>query len=249
MEVHHHTHSARKKWTHYFWEFLMLFLAVFCGFLAEYQLEHTIEKQREKQYMQTLIYDLQSDTALLNEGFDRKDGRVIAIDSIFLFFEINPDVEKIPGRVYRHMRRTLWDRTYRRNGTTMDQLKNAGGMRLIRKRIVRDTIAAYELLWQRAEFWREVYMHNQEKSQYLIAKVIVAKDLVAEYRKNPLAGNLAANVIDSLTVQIDINELNEYLNFLHDLKTMTKQDKGFYQGIEQKAEKLIELIKKEYHIE
>jgi hypothetical protein len=28
-------HTSRKKWTHYFWEFLMLFLAVFCGFLAE----------------------------------------------------------------------------------------------------------------------------------------------------------------------------------------------------------------------
>ncbi len=34
-----HTHPAQagqeKKWTHYFWEFLMLFLAVFYGFLAE----------------------------------------------------------------------------------------------------------------------------------------------------------------------------------------------------------------------
>jgi hypothetical protein len=28
MEVHAHTHTERKKWTHYFWEFLMLFLAV-----------------------------------------------------------------------------------------------------------------------------------------------------------------------------------------------------------------------------
>jgi hypothetical protein len=25
MEVHHHSHTARKKWTHYFWEFIMLF--------------------------------------------------------------------------------------------------------------------------------------------------------------------------------------------------------------------------------
>ena len=39
MEVHAHTHTARKKWTHCFWEFIMLFLAVFCGFLAEYQFE------------------------------------------------------------------------------------------------------------------------------------------------------------------------------------------------------------------
>ena len=30
MEVHAHTHTARKKWTHYFWEFLMLFAVVIC---------------------------------------------------------------------------------------------------------------------------------------------------------------------------------------------------------------------------
>jgi hypothetical protein len=34
---------------------LMLFLAVFCGFLAEYQLEHIIEHQREKEYARALI--------------------------------------------------------------------------------------------------------------------------------------------------------------------------------------------------
>ena len=50
MEVHAHTHTPRKKWTHYFWEFLMLFLAVFCGFLAENQREHFIEHRREKEY-------------------------------------------------------------------------------------------------------------------------------------------------------------------------------------------------------
>lgn len=34
MEVHAHTHTQRKKWTHYYWEFLMLFPAVFGGFLT-----------------------------------------------------------------------------------------------------------------------------------------------------------------------------------------------------------------------
>ena len=62
MEVHAHTHTPRKKWTHYFWEFLMLFLAVFCGFLAEYQLEHTIEHQREKQYAKELYAELFADS-------------------------------------------------------------------------------------------------------------------------------------------------------------------------------------------
>src|SRR5216117_3676300 len=73
MEVHAHTHTSdpdpstssghrgRKKWTHYLWEFLMLFLAVFCGFLAENLREHRIEKDREKQYIQSLMNDLKTD--------------------------------------------------------------------------------------------------------------------------------------------------------------------------------------------
>jgi hypothetical protein len=59
MEVHAHSHNhGKKNWKAYFWEFLMLFLAVFCGFLAEYQLEHKIEKDRELQYIRSLYEDL-----------------------------------------------------------------------------------------------------------------------------------------------------------------------------------------------
>jgi hypothetical protein len=71
MEVHHHAHTPRKKWTHYFWEFLMLFLAVFCGFLTELQLEHSIEQQREKQNMKSMIQHLQTDTATIKRVNNR----------------------------------------------------------------------------------------------------------------------------------------------------------------------------------
>src|SRR5918993_807353 len=88
MEVHHHSHSspasggtARKKWTHYFWEFLMLFLAVFCGFLAEYQLEHKIEKDRIRKYMKDLIVDLLNDTADINERFVYTGETIKVLDS------------------------------------------------------------------------------------------------------------------------------------------------------------------------
>jgi predicted MPP superfamily phosphohydrolase len=66
MDVHHHSHTERKKWAHYFWEFLMLFLAVFCGFLAENQRRHMVEHQREKQYMGSLLSDLAADTTVLS---------------------------------------------------------------------------------------------------------------------------------------------------------------------------------------
>jgi heme/copper-type cytochrome/quinol oxidase subunit 3 len=84
MEVHSHSHTPRKKWTHYFWEFLMLFLAVFCGFLAEYQLEHVIEHQREKQYMQSMIEDLKSDTAMFVSNIQIRNSRIVMMDSLVL---------------------------------------------------------------------------------------------------------------------------------------------------------------------
>src|SRR5678810_1183828 len=82
MEVHAHTHTPRKKWTHYLWEFLMLFLAVFCGFLAEYALEHKIEKDREKQFIQTMVADLKSDTTQIAEIISYEYRREIMVDSL-----------------------------------------------------------------------------------------------------------------------------------------------------------------------
>src|SRR5688572_19318262 len=82
MEVHQHTHTPRKKWTHYFWEFLMLFLAVFCGFLAENQREHMIEHQREKKYVRSLIQDLKTDTANLLAYINKRAEKRILMDSL-----------------------------------------------------------------------------------------------------------------------------------------------------------------------
>ena len=82
MEVHAHSHTARKKWTHYFWEFLMLFLAVFCGFLAEYQLEHKIEKDREKVYIKSMIEDAKTDTANIHTAITLNMKRLYRLDSL-----------------------------------------------------------------------------------------------------------------------------------------------------------------------
>src|SRR5687768_1519395 len=84
MEVHHHSHTSRKKWTHYFWEFLMLFLAVFCGFLAEYQLEHKIEKDREKQFIRSMIADLGDDMTQLDRVIDEEQRGRDLLDTLIV---------------------------------------------------------------------------------------------------------------------------------------------------------------------
>src|SRR5688572_2326231 len=145
MEVHTHTHSPRKKWTHYFWEFLMLFLAVFCGFLAENQREHMIEHQREKQYMVTMLEDLKSDTSLLNNTVKTWNNINNSIDSVANAIQF-PLANAGLLEAYRHFNNALDYYSFSYNDRTISQLKNSGGFRLIRKNAVANKIILLDQL-------------------------------------------------------------------------------------------------------
>ena len=83
MEVHHHGHQEGKKtWKSYIWEFLMLFFAVFCGFLAEWRLEVMIENHREEEYIHSIVEDISADVKQTeNLQIDLKN-RITVLDSL-----------------------------------------------------------------------------------------------------------------------------------------------------------------------
>ncbi len=57
----HETHKAH-GWRHYFYEFFMLFLAVFCGFLAENIRESRVEQNRAEELARNLYKELNEDS-------------------------------------------------------------------------------------------------------------------------------------------------------------------------------------------
>ena len=248
MEVHHHSHSSRKNWTHYFWEFLMLFLAVFCGFLAEYQLEHTIEKQREKQYMESLIRDLRADTANLKTGIARKKSRINAIDSVFMFFNSNKNVQKITVKFLKTLRRTSFDQRLTRNSITINQLKNSGGMRLIRNKEVADSISAYDFNCERYDLYNEHYIANQQLDFRHLEKMVLASELSPWYIQNTTIG-VVGNIPDSIVISVNLEGLNEYLNLLNQIKAFARQEIINFEQLSNNGVNLIMLIRKEYHLE
>ena len=159
MEVHHHTHgshpagTAKKKWAHYFWEFLMLFLAVFCGFLAEYKLEHTIEKSREKQYIRSFADDLAADSADLFTRISFCEISYKRADSLINLLK-SPDKANNAGDIYYFFRLIHRSDVFNVNDRTMVQLRNAGGMRLISNKAVSDSMSGY---YKEVDFIRFVY--------------------------------------------------------------------------------------------
>jgi len=144
MEVHAHTHTARKKWTHYFWEFLMLFLAVTLGFFVENKREHYIERLRAKEFARTLAFDIASDTANMAYIINRITTQVKNTDSLAAYIKSHRPEEI---RNIDLFTLTVLDRypAYRWSRSTLEQIKNSGSLRYFDDTIVQH-ISSYDAM-------------------------------------------------------------------------------------------------------
>src|SRR4029079_5150746 len=139
MEVHHHSHTERKKWHHYFWEFLMLFLAVTLGFFVENQREQLIEHHREIRYMQNLLQDLSRDTTAMRSQSVFQKRAVSFADSLVDALNY-ADRNKYLNNIYYYARVLTIYSPFLYSSATINQLKSSGSLRLIRKEFVADSI-------------------------------------------------------------------------------------------------------------
>ena len=146
MEVHHHAHhDGPKNWKSYFREFGMLFLAVFCGSLAEYQLEHKIEKDRERQFIESMVADMKEDEGKIKPVAAFCEKQAMAFDSILQIAYNQPLTDNKLRSLYRLQFRYAGNRNMMAfTKRTITQLKNSGGLRLIRHKPASDTITLYD---------------------------------------------------------------------------------------------------------
>jgi len=147
MEVHKHPHHVthKKKWGEYLLEFIMLFLAVFLGFLAENLREHIVEHNIEKEYIQSLVEDLKSDTVQSNEVLTLLESRMAGVDSVVTALS-SPGIIENSNNAYRLWTKNIGLPDFISNDRTIQQLKNSGGLRLIRNKAVSDRIMEYDHL-------------------------------------------------------------------------------------------------------
>src|SRR5215203_1235980 len=162
MELHSHTHTARKKWTHYFWEFVMLFLAVFCGFLAEYQLEHKIEKDRAKEFAVMLISDLQKDTAAIKFHIKFRETIYKNADSLMNLLKYG-SLESDPDRSATYFAIINDRRVLEASRGTIDQLKHSGSLRYFKNQQVTNELITYYNLLDIINHWIQ-YLFDYESA-------------------------------------------------------------------------------------
>ena len=176
MEVHHHTHSPaephhKKNWKSYFWEFLMLFLAVFCGFLAEYQLEHKIERDREKQFMISLIADLEDDTKVLDVMIIEETKGTGRLDTLISLLNNSQLAKQNGDELYFVARMGPRYIPFANNSRTFDQLKFSGGFRLIRNPEASNKIMNYYNQFSLLRLLEDNYNHEFDNYKNIAAKI------------------------------------------------------------------------------
>ena len=247
MEVHHHAHTERKKWTHYFWEFFMLFLAVTLGFFVENLREYGVEKKREKQFIHSLINDITADTARLNNLIKLRDQREVWLDSLSFImnsemFQTFPTSEIYYYAVY--VPRSIQLRFLPNDGT-LQQLKNAGGLRLIHNAEVADSIVRYDV-----------------GTRNLIGVGKVEEDLFEDFRgiaHKFFNGVVFDSILDAnnLPHRLPYNpklysfkpeDLHEFNYKLFSIKAYNRASRRESRRLLQQAENLLIIIKREYNL-
>lgn len=239
MEVHHHPHTERKKFTQYLWEFLMLFLAVFCGFLAENEREHMVENKREKEYITSYIEDLEQDTTELNQIISVVNQKLLFRDSLLKELS-DPLVFSNSSKAYYYLVASYHFPDFIYNDRTIQQLKNSGGMRLIRNKTVSDSMMDYDsnvrTLFIHQEMMNTLSLNFGRLNNRLFQKRLLdTANRESKIKPVPL---LSSSKMD----------LEEFYNNMSDQRAGLVRLKNLDAQLLVKATRFIAFIKKEYRL-
>ena len=225
----------------------MLFLAVFCGFLAEYTLEHKIEKDREKQFIRSLVNDIKADIAHLNTTIEKRKQKVERLDSLFNLLN-SPRKTEFGISLYFNAIHTgrLVDVRFTPNDGTLQQLKNAGGLRLIRNRAVADSITRYDVSIRNLEKLGEQEVMVAQEYRMTANKVFDAKVLSSMLDENNVSRRPQGN---PALLPFTNKELAEVNYTIYTVKIITRGMRRDSKNLLQQATNLLSTINNEYHLE
>jgi hypothetical protein len=241
MEVHHHPDikHKKKKWTEYFLEFLMIFLAVTLGFLAENLREHISEKNRAEVYAQSLVADFKADTATLHQLLFYTKEKMRMIDSL------DKNLHAARGRtndslVYVTIVYVISTFQFDNINGTYEQIKNSGSMRFFNQATVNNlnsydaTAVKLRLMedWENKFLYEKLIPQTQEMINY---KVIDDLRNRGRIEHEMYIRNLNGQPADILINQADV------------IKNLRLRQFSQQKILLQKAEEIISELSREFH--
>jgi len=145
MEVHHHPHVEKKNFKEYFFEGLMIFLAVMLGFIAENIREVISDNSKGKEYIASFIQNLKDDTTNISNTIFENERKLAGLKQLMSLSHQDLSIAELRKELYNDCGSSIgFYSLFKSNDATMQQLKNSGGLRFVRKTHVADSIARYD---------------------------------------------------------------------------------------------------------
>ena len=250
MEVHHHPHVEKKAFKEYFLEFVMIFLAVTLGFFAESLREHINDNEKREQYIQSLVEDLQSDTARMNDIIQFDEAKITGLNSMYQCYDTvtsNLNETSCMGLLIKY---TKVNRPFLINDRTISQLANAGGFRLLKKEDA-DSILAYERMYKNDhDFETTVYQEAQNNVRNTLNELASFKVISPLENVSSLNGaDTGSSTLNGpLLFSDDRALLNKWFNQLQLYVRVTKAQKTLLNILRDKATNLIDFYKSKHQL-
>ena len=140
MGVHHHSHHP-KKWKEYLTEFLMLFLAVSMGFVAENLREKHVENERSEELIQAFIIDVQENQKQLDSIILKNQQLSTYLDSLSMNHATVNHTINLSDLAYSL---NFWMYRFINRKTIFEQMKSSGALRYIQNKEMLKAILQYE---------------------------------------------------------------------------------------------------------
>ena len=216
----------------------MLFLAVFCGFMAENTREHMVEHNREKKYIRSLIQDIRTDSLQISGWLQRYEKMKLGCDSVLAYFPATPEFTATWPRNMGIILSGFPD--FISTDQTMQQLKNAGGLRLIRNTAAIDSINNYDANV------RDIQAEEGAISFYFV-EITKKTNQLLSYRV--ISGMTREITSKGFWIRYDPIEMELLYNLVFKYRIEIAGFMQELQELEEKGSRLVMFLKKEYHLE
>ncbi len=247
MEVHKHPHHVvhKKKWGEYLLEFLMLFLAVFLGFIAENIREDFVDRKKEKEYIHSMINDLKTDTSKLNEIITSYQEILLGQDTLLkTFSSLNNGFKE---KFYSNIGSVLGYPDFIYTDATIQQLKNSGGFRILRNRKDIDSILVYDVIVKKALLNEAALGRDLELLIHNTFEMFNFQNLSEQMQQGKSAKKLETENFDWLLTH-DKNTLSKYSSHLMYYLRLCKIIMNNMAEVKMGATRLISFLEREYKL-
>jgi hypothetical protein len=252
MEVHHHPHlphGEKKKFKEYFLEFLMIFLAVTLGFFAESLREHINNNEKREQYVQSLVEDLESDTARMDDIIQFDEAKITGLNSMYQCYDTVTNNLKATSCMGELIKFSKVNRPFLSNDRTITQLAN-GGFSLLAKEDS-DSILAYERLYREFhDFEITIYQEAQDNVRNTLNELANFKVVSPLENVSSLNGtDIGSSTLNGpLLFTNDRVLLNKWFNQLQLYLRVTKAQSIELNDLRGKATTLINFYKRKHKL-